>query len=118
MTYQAYSCWCDTFKPVKPTWLNSIKARNYESWTGLTYYNVAKYFPLAEKTIKWHLVQMRKGMSSTKSKFNVNPKSKPSVTIASINGVQPLPCVQSNEMETTRNLYSDDTGRLPINLRR
>ena len=30
------------------TWLNSIKASNYESWPGLTYNNVSRYCPSAD----------------------------------------------------------------------
>ena len=55
--------------PVRDTWLKAIKAGNYDSWPGLTYINATKYCPLADKTIKVHMVQTRQGVRSTKPKI-------------------------------------------------
>ena len=54
--------------PVRFTWLAAIKARNFASWTGLTYTNVAKYFPVSVETLKGHMTQTRQGARSTKPK--------------------------------------------------
>ena len=53
--------------PMRDTWLKAIKAGNYESWTGLTYNNAAKYCPSADETIKEHMVQTRHNVRSTKN---------------------------------------------------
>ena len=53
--------------PVRATWLDAIKAGNYESWPGLTYNNAARYCPNALPTLKGHMVQGRKGVRSTRS---------------------------------------------------
>jgi hypothetical protein len=37
--------------PVKQTWLDAIKAGNCDTFNGLTYSNVARYCPNADKTI-------------------------------------------------------------------
>ena len=42
--------------PVRSTWLTSISAGNYSSWSGLTLANATKYCPLATSTIMGHLV--------------------------------------------------------------
>ena len=42
--------------PVRSTWLKTISAGNYSSWTGLTLVNVTKYYPSATATITGHLV--------------------------------------------------------------
>ena len=52
--------------PVRPTWMNAIKAGNYASWTGLTYNNASRYCPSADEIIKGHMVQTRYGVRSTK----------------------------------------------------
>ena len=43
--------------PVKQTWLDAVKAGNCNSFDGLTYSNVARYCPDANKTILGHLAQ-------------------------------------------------------------
>ena len=53
--------------PVKSTWLKAIKHGNYNSWPGLTYNNVAKYFPHSIETIQGHMVQSSQGVRSTKN---------------------------------------------------
>ena len=53
---------------VRNMWLKTVKAGNYDSWLGLTYMNATKYFPSADKTIKFHMVQTRQGIISTKPK--------------------------------------------------
>jgi len=52
--------------PVKQTWLNAIKAGNFNSLPGLTYANAAKYCPDADETIKNNLAQQRQNVWSTK----------------------------------------------------
>ena len=54
--------------PVRDTCLKATKARNYDSWPGLTYINTTKYFPSADETIKCHMVQTCQGVQSTKPK--------------------------------------------------
>ena len=41
--------------PVKQTWLDAIKAGNFDSLPGLTYPNAAQYCPDANETVKGHL---------------------------------------------------------------
>ena len=48
--------------PVKQTWLNAIKAGNFNSLPGLTYANAAKYCPDADETIKNNLAQQRQNV--------------------------------------------------------
>ena len=56
--------------PVKSTWIKAIKNGNYESWTGLTYNNAAKYCPHSVETLKFHMVQSSQGVRSTNNKKN------------------------------------------------
>ena len=43
--------------PDKSTCLKATKKENFETWSGFTYTNSAKYFPHAVDTIKGHMVQ-------------------------------------------------------------
>ncbi len=52
--------------PVKQTWLNAIKAGNCNTFDGLTFSNVARYCPDANKTILGHLAQRHQNVRSTK----------------------------------------------------
>ncbi len=52
--------------PVKQTWLKAIKAGNCNSFDGLTYSNVARYCPDADKTIMGHLAHQQQNLCSTK----------------------------------------------------
>ena len=68
----------DSGYPVISTWMNAIKAGNYESWPWLTYNNRARYCPSADENIKGHMVQTRQGVRSTK-KFLEHPETTASV---------------------------------------
>ena len=52
----------ESVSPVKSTWLKEIKKGNFETWTGLTYSNTAKYCPCEVKTIKGNMLQYSKGV--------------------------------------------------------
>jgi hypothetical protein len=54
--------------PVKSTWLWAIKAGNYVGWPMLTEWNVSKYYPETNETLKGHMNQTRKNERSTKVK--------------------------------------------------
>ena len=51
--------------PIKSTWLQAIRAGNYDSWPGLTHAAALKYSPSTDATIKGHLTQARQGTQST-----------------------------------------------------
>ena len=43
--------------PVRTTWIKAIKVGNYRTWPGLALANATAYCPLADETIKGHIVQ-------------------------------------------------------------
>ncbi|KAL7538829.1 hypothetical protein ACHAWF_008258, partial [Thalassiosira exigua] len=97
--------------PVRDTWLRAIKNGNYDSWTGLTYNNAARYCPNADKTLKGHMTQCRQGVRSTKPKQVPHYESPP----ADEQGAK------TNELHVkvvhVSRLYTDDTGRFPVRSR-
>ena len=59
--------------PVKQSWLEAIKAGNFDSLEGLTYSNVARYCLDSDETIKGHMAQQRQNVRSTKPKQPTAP---------------------------------------------
>ena len=65
---------------VQYKWLKAIKAGKFASWPGITYHNSSKYYPIADETLKRHMVQLCQGVRSTKpnpywAKCNTIPKA-------------------------------------------
>ncbi len=54
--------------PVKQTWLDAIKANNFDTFDGLTYSNASRHCPDADETIMGHLAQQYQNVWSTKPK--------------------------------------------------
>ena len=115
--------------PVKPTWLATIKAGNYSSWSGLTYANASKYCHISIETLQGHLKQTRQCVRSTKHArpCAYTEMTKPnSVPVTTSNPSNPLPTfnpnppppVQSKEfyvqIEPKRKLYTYDMGRFLV----
>jgi hypothetical protein len=102
--------------PVKQTWLEAIKAVNFEFLDGLTYSNTARYCPDADKTIMGHLAQQHQNVWSTKAPPSV-PDQSPLLS-AKAPQASTLP---SNEVYIRiypiGKLYTDDTGWFPIKAR-
>ncbi len=98
--------------PVKQTWLDAVRAGNFNSFDGLTYANVAQYCPDSDETILGHLAQQCQNVQSTKPK----PPARMIVTTSP----QPLK-PQSSEVYINvypiSKLYTDDTGRFPVKAR-
>ncbi len=100
--------------PVKQTWLDAIKAGNCETFDGLIYSNAARYCPDANETIMGHLAQQRQNVRSTKSKQLAAIPLLPSVSPPA--AVSPSNLVVVTVVPLSR-LYTDDTGRFPIQAR-
>jgi hypothetical protein len=102
--------------PAKQTWLDAIKAGNCDSFDGLTYSNVARYCPDANKTILGHLAQQLQNARSTKPR---TPALNPAPHLPSIAPKEPE--LTSNEVHIhvvpISKLYTDDTGCFPIKAR-
>ena len=100
---------------VRTTWLKAIKMGNYHTWPGLTLDNATAYFPLANKTIKGHIVQSRQGICSTKPKIPQRPIPETSP------GESPLHSTRSRELHMHKlnisKFCTAYTGRFPIRTR-
>ncbi len=99
--------------PVKQIWLDVIKAGNCDTFNGLTYSNVARYFPNANKTILGHLAQQRKNVRSTKPK-RPTPLSPTSLPTPAPSPEDMLLSQVFIKVYPLSRLYTDDMGRFPI----
>ena len=107
---------------VKYTWLKAIKSGNFESWTGLTYINAAKYIPHSMETLKGHMVQSSLEVRSTKKKkhqTHKNQKKQTQGTIQKQSEAEDItPHQKTQELhiwyQPISKLYTDDCGRFPI----
>jgi hypothetical protein len=102
--------------PVKQTWLDTIKAGNCDTFDGLTYSNVARYCPNADKSILGHLAQQWQNFRLTNPKLPTPPAPPALLPTA------PTPMdVSSNQVFTMvhplSRLYTDDTGCFPVRAR-
>jgi hypothetical protein len=99
--------------PVKQMWLDAIKAGNCDTFNGLTYSNVARYFPDASKTILGHLTQQHQNVRSTKPKHPtpLSPTTLP--TAAPSPKDMPFNHVFIKVYPLSRP-YTDNRGHLPI----
>ena len=57
--------------PVNQTWLDAIKASNWDTFDGLIYSNAAHYCPDLDETIMGHLAQQCQNIHSTKPKATI-----------------------------------------------
>ena len=58
--------------PTKPSWLKTIKNKQYASWPGLTWEAVSKHFPESKETLKGHRQKTRSKLRSTKTSTQNN----------------------------------------------
>ena len=98
--------------PFRDTWLKSIKAGNFVSWTGLAYHNAAKACHITDNTLKGHMVQVRQWVLSTKPKPTRKKCKQPEANSL------PKDITPSQELhikvEHISIFYTCDTGRLPV----
>jgi hypothetical protein len=101
---------------VKQTWLDAIKAGNCDTFDGLTYSNMARYCPDANKTILGHLAQQRQNVRSTKPNRPTPLSCTTQPTAAP--GPEDMPSNQVFiKVYPLSRLYTDSTGRFPIRAR-
>ncbi len=102
--------------PVKQMWLDAIKAGNCDTVDGLTYFNVARYCPNANKTILGHLARQRQNVKSTKPKWPTPSSPTALPTAAPSPKDMPFNQVFIKVYPLSR-LYTDNTGCFPIRAR-
>ncbi len=97
---------------VKDSWLDAIKAGNCDTFTRLTYSNVACNYPDSDKTILGHLAQMQQNAQSTKPQLKPRTSSPPAIEAPAL-PVDALRAVFLHVYPISK-LYTDDMGRFPV----
>ena len=100
------------FGPTKRTFVDAIKRNAFASWLGLTVELVNKYLPRTEATIKVHSRQQYKGKKSTIMQQEVpimTQQSPPEILTEWTHQIF------LKVTECSSKIYTDQTGRFPIN---
>ncbi len=106
--------------PVKETFLDAVRAKNYAMWPGLTTTLIAKHFPDSDETQKGHMKGQRKGVRSTRAKPEYEIKIKPGTEYP------PPKLVEIKNMDDifvkiyklAERIHTDQTGAFPVTLQR
>jgi hypothetical protein len=106
------------FSPVPSTLIQAIDNGHFTSWPGFSSHNIKHHLPKSLATAYGHLDQKRKGIRSTQPK-PTQPVGLPAFPMDTINA-DPIPDHNtSNHVcyaidDTTGRVYSDQTGRFPV----
>jgi hypothetical protein len=112
--------------PVPFTCFAAIKSGNYNTFPGLTLRNAMKHYPSSDATIKGHLKQTCQGLHSTNPKPTSSNRFAPLAMLDSQTSDEPdkdpshkppkFPPLTSSTFADfpPAKLYTNDTGRLPI----
>ena len=102
------------FSPTTRTWLQAVKKGHFKTWPGVTIEAIQHYLPKSEATMLGHLDQQRKNIQSTKlseddqdTMHTLSPLEKGLSTHA-------LYAATICYNEPTGKLYTDLTGRFPV----
>ena len=110
------------FSPVKSTWLQAIKNKQFHAWPGINAGDVRKHLQPTIATAKGHLNRKRKNTRSTqisetvrKQDIAASPEHQKQLDMT------PLPEPKTNDVfisflatDTTGTVYSDLTGKFPV----
>eukprot|EP00804_Cyclotella_cryptica_P003621 CCRYP_002237-RA/>CCRYP_002237-RA protein AED:0.34 eAED:0.34 QI:0/-1/0/1/-1/1/1/0/435 len=94
--------------PVKSTWLKAVQAGNFIGWPLLTVCNIQKYFSETVETLKGHLNQSRKNVTSTKQK----PIPLETFQSPQLKG-RKLRDIYTHIYDTFDTIFSDQTRKFP-----
>ncbi|KAL7530484.1 hypothetical protein ACHAXR_003518, partial [Thalassiosira sp. AJA248-18] len=96
--------------PTKETWMDAIRAGNYDTWPGLTTKAVYKFFPESEseETQKGHMKGQRQNFRSTKPSAEVSRETESAPPAKKEHSILFVKVVDLKET-----MYSDQTGKFP-----
>jgi len=107
------------FSPAKSTFLKAINAGFFATWPSLTHQNAQKHLKKSIATAKGHLDQQRKNIRSTKKQTPQEDDT--TITFHPDDAGLRTHYVHAATMEyssTTGKIYTDLTGRFPVQSRR
>jgi hypothetical protein len=102
--------------PVKETFLDAVRARNYATWPGLTTTLIAKHFPDLDETQKGHMKGQRKGVRSTRVKPAYEIKIEPGTEDPppKLIGIKKMDDIFVKIYELVEEIHTDQTGAFPV----
>jgi hypothetical protein len=102
--------------PVKETFLDAVRARNYATWPGLATTLITKHFPDLDETQKGHMKGQRKGVRSTRVKPAYEMKIKPGTKDPpqKIVGNKKMDNIFVKIYALAEEIHTDQTGAFPV----
>ena len=103
-----------TFSPTPRTWLQAVKKGHFKTWPRVTVEAIKRYLPKSEATTMGHLDQQRKNIQSTKlQKDDHDNMTTPSPLEKGLS-THAMYAATICYNEPTGQLYTDPTGRFPV----
>ena len=103
-----------TFSPTTRTWIQAVKKYHFKTWPGVTVDTIKQYLPKSEATTLGHLDQQRKNIQSTKTQDDDQHTMHTPSQLDQGMRTHALCAATISYNQPTGNLYSDLTGRFPV----
>ncbi len=102
--------------PVKETFLDAVRARNYATWPGLMTTLIAKHFPDLDEMQKGHMKGQRKGVRSTRATPEYEIKIKPGTEDPppKLVRIKKMDDIFVKIYELAEEIHADQTGAFPV----
>jgi hypothetical protein len=102
--------------PVKETFLEAVRTRNYATWPGLMTTLNAKHFPDSDETQKGHMKGQRKGVGSTRVKPAYEIKIEPGTEDPppKLVRIEKMDDIFVKIYKLVEEIHMDQTGAFPV----
>ena len=103
-----------TFSPTTRIWIQAIKKGHFRTWPGVTVDAIKQYLPKSEATTLGHLDQQRKNIQSTKAQDDDQNTMHTPSPLDQGSHTHALYAATISYNQPTGKLYTDLTGRFPV----
>jgi hypothetical protein len=108
--------------PPKETFIDTVRNRNYATWTKLTVMLINSFYPDSDETVKVHLKSQRQGIRSTKQKAFEKVIENKTIRIKIKGKKSPfhhIPLTKTQEAffrieDLSDSIHTDQTGAFPF----
>ena len=102
------------FSPTTRTWIQAVKKGHFKTWPGVTVEAIKQYLPKSEATTLGHLDQQRKNIQSTKTQDDDQHNMHTPSPLDQGMRTHALYAATISYNQPTGKLYTDLTGRFPV----
>ena len=102
------------FSPTPRTWMQAVRKGRFKTWPGVTVEAIKRYLPKSEATTMGHLDQQRKNIQSTKVQQDDRETMASPTPLENGHHTHAMYATTICYNEPTGKLYTDLTGRFPV----